>query len=162
VNQASAYTAGGVVPGRMGNEHPSIAPYELLRARGGPLVVAVGNERQFAALCSVLGLDELPRDERFATNERRVAHRAELRARLEERLAEDEPAAWAELLLGAGVPAGVVNTVAEAVAYAERLGLEPVVELGRTDGPPVRLVRNPVRLSETPAGYRLPPPRLPR
>ena len=86
VNQGSSYTAAGVVPTRMGNAHPSIAPYELLRCGDGELVLAVGTDRQFGALCAVLGAPELAGDPRFATNPDRVAHRAELRAALESRL----------------------------------------------------------------------------
>ena len=87
VNQASAYTVAGVVPGRMGNEHPSVAPYEPLRCADQELVVAVGTDRQFAALCEVLGVPELARDPRFETNKARVANRGAMRAALEQRLA---------------------------------------------------------------------------
>jgi crotonobetainyl-CoA:carnitine CoA-transferase CaiB-like acyl-CoA transferase len=162
VNQASAYTAGGVVAGRMGNQHPSIAPYELLRAADGELVVAVGNDRQFAALCEVLGVAELAGDERFATNPARVAHRAQLGAALEAALAARPVAEWVAALTAARVPAGQVNDIGQAFALAQRLGLEPIVEIPRDGGqPPVRLPRNPIRLSRTPATYRLPPPVLP-
>jgi crotonobetainyl-CoA:carnitine CoA-transferase CaiB-like acyl-CoA transferase len=92
------------------------------------------------------------------TNEQRVARRDELRALLEQALADDDAAAWTERLLAAGVPAGRVNAIDEAVSYAEELGLEPVVTLPRDDAPSVRLIRNPVRLS--PATYRLAPPDL--
>jgi crotonobetainyl-CoA:carnitine CoA-transferase CaiB-like acyl-CoA transferase len=159
VNQASGYTAAGVVPGRMGNAHPSIAPYELYRADGGDIVLAVGNDRQFAALCEVLGAPGLARDPRFAANADRVAHRRVLRDELQSLLAQASPADWVTRLLAAGVPAGEVNDVAAAFALAERLGLAPIVELPRPDGPPVRLPRNPIGLSRTPAAYhRAPPP----
>jgi crotonobetainyl-CoA:carnitine CoA-transferase CaiB-like acyl-CoA transferase len=160
VNQGSAYTAAGVVPRRMGNGHPSIAPYDLYATGDGELVLAVGNDRQFAALCEQLGCAELARDERFASNEARVAHRDALRALLEERLAGASAAAWAERLLAAGAPAGEVNDVAGAFALAERLGLAPVAELPREDAPPVRVPANPIRLSRTPPAYRTAPPPL--
>ncbi len=160
VNQGSAYTAAGVVPRRMGNAHPSIAPYDLYRTGEGELVLAVGNDRQFASLCEQLGCAELARDERFAGNEARVAHRDALRAALEQRLAAAPAAAWAERLLAAGVPAGEVNDVAGAYALAERLGLAPVAELAREDAPPVRVPANPIRLSRTPPAYRTAPPPL--
>ena len=161
VNQSSAFTAAGVVPGRMGNRHPSIAPYELLRCSEGELVLAVGNDRQFRALCEALGTPELARDDHFATNPARVEHRDELRPLLETALAARPAHEWVELLTARRVPAGVVNDVGAAFAFAERIGLDPIVEIPREDGAPVRLPRSPIRLSKTPASYRLPPPRLP-
>jgi crotonobetainyl-CoA:carnitine CoA-transferase CaiB-like acyl-CoA transferase len=161
VNQGSAYTAAGVVAGRMGNAHPSIAPYELFAAGDGDMVLAVGNDRQFASLCDALGTPELATDERFATNVQRVAHRGELRALLEQALARRPVAEWVEVLSEAGVPAGRVNDIAGAFALAESLGLSPVVEVPRDGGTPARLTRNPIRLSETPPSYRSAPPPLP-
>src|SRR3954465_8148257 len=98
VNQASAYTVAGVVPGRMGNRHPSIAPYELLRCGEGELVLAVGNDRQFGELCEAIGKLDLAEDERFATNSARVANRDELKSLLERALASRPAAEWVELL----------------------------------------------------------------
>lgn len=161
VNQATAYTAGGVVPRRMGNAHPSVAPYEPFRCADTELVLAVGNDRQFAALCDVLGTPALAGDERFATNAARVANREELKAHLEERLGSRKAADWAADLTAKRVPAGVVNDVAGAFALAESLGLDPIVELPRDDGSTVRVPRNPIRLSATPPEYRSAPPRLP-
>ena len=161
VNQSSAYTAAGVVPGRMGNRHPSIAPYELLRCGEGELVLAVGNDRQFAELCEVLGEPGLAAEEHFATNPARVANRDELRPLLEAALAGRPAAEWVELLRARRVPAGVVNDVAAAFEFAEQIGLDPIAEIPREGGEPARLPRNPIRLSKTPASYRLPPPRLP-
>lgn len=157
VNQASGFTSGGVVPSRMGNRHPSIAPYELVRAADGELVLAVGNDRQFAALCAVLGAPDLARDGRFTTNADRVGHRAELHRALEELLVAVPAAEWARRLTAAGVPAGRVNDVAGAFALAESLGLQPVVSLPRADGSTVRLPRNPIGLSATPPTYRSAP-----
>ena len=161
VNQGSAYTIAGAVPGRLGNAHPSIAPYELLETGAGQLVLAVGNERQFGALCQVLGAPELAGDERFATNGQRVGHRDALRVALEERLASRPAAEWATDLTAVRVPAGVVNDIPGAFALAAALGLDPVVELPRPDGEKVRLTRNPIRLARTPPSYRSPPPSLP-
>ncbi|MFD0691660.1 CaiB/BaiF CoA transferase family protein [Actinomadura fibrosa] len=161
VNQATAHTAGGTVPERMGNAHPSVAPYETLPCADTELVVAVGNDRQFAALCDVLGVPGTALDDRFATNAARVAHRRELRPLLAERLAARPAGEWAEALTAKRVPAGVVNDVAGAFRLAERLGLDPVVELPRPDGTAVRLPRNPIRLSATPPAYRTAPPPLP-
>jgi crotonobetainyl-CoA:carnitine CoA-transferase CaiB-like acyl-CoA transferase len=162
VNQASGYTVAGAVPRRIGNAHPSIAPYELLATGDGELVLAVGNDRQFVALCEELGRPELVADQRFATNSARVEHRQALRAELESALAARPAGEWAAALTARRVPAGVVNDLAGAFAFAERLGLDPIVAVPRPDGgPPVPLPRNPIRLSETPPSYRSAPPRLP-
>jgi crotonobetainyl-CoA:carnitine CoA-transferase CaiB-like acyl-CoA transferase len=160
VNQASAYTIAGEVPGRLGNDHPSIAPYGLLDCGDEELVVAVGNDQQFAALCGVLGDPALAAEARFATNAARVANLSELRPALERLLRGRGAGEWAAALTQARVPAGVVNDIPAAFALAARLGLEPVVELQRDDGSTVALTRNPVGLSATPAEYRsAPPPR---
>ncbi len=160
VNQGAAYTCGGRVPHRMGNKHPSIAPYEVLATGDGDLVLAVGNDRQFASLCAVLGRSELSKDPRFATNPSRVAHRVALSEQLRVLLASGSAGSWSQALAAAGVPAGVVNDVANAFALASELGLAPVVDLPRPDGSRVSLTRNPIGLSLTPATYRTAPPRL--
>jgi crotonobetainyl-CoA:carnitine CoA-transferase CaiB-like acyl-CoA transferase len=161
VNQGSAYTIAGAVPGRLGNAHPSIAPYELLATGAGDLVLAVGNERQFADLCDVIDRPDLPGDERFATNAGRVEARSELRRELEAALASRSARAWTEELTARGVPAGTVNDVAAAFALADELGLEPIVAVPRGDGDATRLTRNPIRLSATPVSYRAAPPPRP-
>jgi crotonobetainyl-CoA:carnitine CoA-transferase CaiB-like acyl-CoA transferase len=161
VNQGSAYTLAGAVGKRMGNAHPSIAPYELLPTGDGDLVLAVGNDKQFAALCETLGAPELAHDARFATNGARVAHRDALRTELTTLLAARGAATWIAKLSAAGVPAGQVNDVAGAFALAGSLGLDPIVELPRADGTIARLTRNPIRLSATPPTYRCAPPTLP-
>jgi crotonobetainyl-CoA:carnitine CoA-transferase CaiB-like acyl-CoA transferase len=161
VNQASGFTLAGVVPGRMGNAHPSIAPYELYPTAEGELVLAIGNERQFATLCEVLGVPELAADGRFRANASRVANRGALREALIARLAQRPAGEWAVALTDARVPAGVVNDVRGAFELAASLGMEPIVDVPGADGSPVRLTRNPIRLSRTPATYRSPPPELP-
>ena len=127
-NQASSTLATGTAPRRMGNRHPSIAPYAVFRAADRELVIAVGNDKQFRALAGVLGAAGLADDARFASNADRVAHRDELHEAIEAALAAASAAHWVDDLTRAGVPAGLVNDVAEAVAFAESLGLEAVVE----------------------------------
>jgi crotonobetainyl-CoA:carnitine CoA-transferase CaiB-like acyl-CoA transferase len=161
VNQGSAFTLAGFVPGRMGNRHPSIAPYELLATAEGDLVLAVGTDRQFRDLCEAIGAPELADEDRFATNPARVANRDELRPLLEEALRARPASEWAALLTDRRVPAGVVNDLAGAFDFAASLGLEPTVEIPRPNATPAKLTRNPIRLSKTPPSYRLPPPRLP-
>ncbi|WNV89573.1 CoA transferase [Umezawaea sp. Da 62-37] len=155
VNQSAGYALAGVVPGIMGNRHPSIAPYQLVGTADRPMVLAVGNDRQFARLCSVLDVPELATDPRFTTNERRVAHVDELLALLEPRLRTGSARHWFEVLTPLGVPCGPVNDLAGAFELAATLGLEPTTTVDGLD-----LVSNPIRLSRTPVTYRLPPPRL--
>ena len=133
-NQASSTLATGLPPRRMGNQHPSIAPYAVFRAADRELVIAVGNDKQFRALATVLGRPALADDVRFSTNADRVAHRDELRAALERGLAAASAGHWVDRLTRAGVPAGLVNDVAEAIAFAEGLGLEPVAEIDAAGG----------------------------
>ena len=161
VNQGSAYTAGGVVASRMGNAHPSIAPYALFETGDGELVLAVGNDRQFQSLCEVLDAPGLAQDSRYLTNPERVANRDALRADLESLLATRPAGEWATLLTAARVPAGVVNDIAGAFALAQQIGLDPIIELPNPDGTAVRVTRNPIRLSATPARYLSAPPPLP-
>lgn len=159
-NQASAFTVAGVVGSRMGNQHPSIAPYEVFRTGDGDLVIAVGNDRQFASLCEVVGDLEMGRDARFSTNTDRVANRAELRHRLETLLQARSGDQWAGALTEVGVPAGPVNDIAAAFRLADAFALDPWVELDRPDGSKLRLPSNPIRLSATPVTYRSTPPLL--
>jgi crotonobetainyl-CoA:carnitine CoA-transferase CaiB-like acyl-CoA transferase len=162
VNQGSAFTLAGEVGRRMGNVHPSIAPYELLPTADGAIVIAVGNDRQFRALTEILGCPELADEPDFATNSERVANRERLTDQLETRLREKPAATWVAELSQARVPAGQINDIAGAFALAEGLGLEPIVEVPRPDGGVARLTRNPIRLSATPASYRTAPPLLPQ
>ncbi|WP_405362627.1 CoA transferase [Kitasatospora sp. NBC_00085] len=164
VNQSAGYTLTGVVPGILGNRHPSIAPYEVLTAADRPLVIAVGNDRQFAALCRGLDVPQLATDPRFATNSDRVAHIDVLATELTARLRHRTAAEWCALLTPLGVPCGPVNDLAGAFRLADALGLEPRTTLtgpdGTDDGEPLDLVANPIGLSRTPPRYERRPPRL--
>jgi crotonobetainyl-CoA:carnitine CoA-transferase CaiB-like acyl-CoA transferase len=159
VNQTSAYAAGGVVPFRMGNSHPSLFPYEPLPTADGDLIVTAGNDAQFRKLCEVLGAPDLADDPRFVTNAGRTANRDELRPLLAERLATGTSADWFSALIAAGVPCGPINTVDDGIAFASGIGLEPVISAGEGDNA-VPSIRHPVDYSATPASYPLPPPAL--
>jgi formyl-CoA transferase len=156
-NQASAYLATGTSPHRMGNQHPSIAPYETLRCKDGLLAVCCGNDAQFGRLTAVLEVASLAEDPRFVSNTARVANRAELVAELEDALSADTTDAWAARLTDAGVPAGKIGTVGSAIDLATALGLEPVVSCGDQSSP---MIRHPISYSATPVTRYLPPPRL--
>ncbi|TIC80242.1 CoA transferase [Nocardioides sp. GY 10127] len=157
VNQASAYLGTGDAPRALGNAHPSIAPYELLRAGDGALAVCAGNDGQFQRLCAALGVPGLATDARFATNRDRVAHRDALAPLLEDALAAGTVEHWTAALAAVGVPAGPVASVPEAFALAEGLGLAPTVEVGDGEAPQVR---HPVTYSATPVARYTRPPRL--
>lgn len=159
VNQTSAYVAGGKVPYRMGNSHPSLVPYEPLATGDGDLVVAAGNDTQFRKLCDAIGAPELPDDPRFSTNPGRTANRAELKPLLEAKLAARSAGEWFDDLIAVGVPCGPINTVDDGVAFAEKIGLEPVITAGEGDRARPG-VRHPVSFSATPPAYRLAPPEL--
>jgi crotonobetainyl-CoA:carnitine CoA-transferase CaiB-like acyl-CoA transferase len=159
VNQSSAYVAGGVVPSRMGNSHPSLFPYEPLPCSDGDLIITAGNNGQFRKLVEVLGVPELADDPRFDRNEQRTENRDALRPLLVERLKTRTKAEWFHAIIAAGVPCGPINTIDGGVAFAEEIGLDPVVAVG-PEGHAVPSVRNPITFSETPADYLLPPPTL--
>jgi crotonobetainyl-CoA:carnitine CoA-transferase CaiB-like acyl-CoA transferase len=157
VNQGSGFVAGGVVPDILGNDHPSITPYGVYSTGDRPLVLAVGNDRQFRTLGAVLGLAPIADDPRFATNPARVQHRAELRRELEAVLTARGASDWYRDLTAAGVPCGPINDVAAAFELATSLQLDPVV---RIPGSTVAQVANPLTMSRTPPTYRLAPPTL--
>jgi crotonobetainyl-CoA:carnitine CoA-transferase CaiB-like acyl-CoA transferase len=155
VNQTSAYVAGGVVPHRMGNAHLSLFPYEPLMTGDGELIVVAGNDRQFRTLVATIGAPELADDERFITVGGRNANREDLRPLLLARLATKSAQDWFTVLTAAGIPCGPINDVRAGVELAAELELEPVVMAGG-----IPTVRNPIRMSGTPARYDLAPPGL--
>src|SRR5579859_2661636 len=159
VNQTSAYATGGVVPFRMGNSHPSLFPYEPLPTGDGELIVTAGNDAQFRKLCDVLGAPELSEDPRFEHNSGRTANRDILKPLLAEKLAAKSAAEWFDELIAVGVPCGPINTVDKGIAFAEKIGLEPIVTAG-TGEKARATMRHPVTYSKTPASYPLAPPEL--
>lgn len=157
VNHSSAFVAGGTVPFRMGNAHPSLFPYEPLPTKDGEIIVIAGNDGQFRRLCEVIGRPELVDDERFSRNQDRTANRDHLRPLLVEALAQRTSQDWFDALLAAGVASAPIQTIDRGVAFAERVGLDPVVEVGEQAMP---MVRHPITFSSTPARYDLAPPEL--
>jgi crotonobetainyl-CoA:carnitine CoA-transferase CaiB-like acyl-CoA transferase len=155
LNQGSAWVAGGVVPGRRGNRHPSIVPYETYEAADRPFAIAVGNDRLFARLCEAVGLPQLASDSRFATNEARVANVDALGESFAPVFRTQPADHWVATLRAAGVPVGPINRVDEAFALAADLGMEPV-----DDSHGVPLITPPLRLGGDRPPIRYPPPRL--
>jgi crotonobetainyl-CoA:carnitine CoA-transferase CaiB-like acyl-CoA transferase len=159
VNQTAAYTAGGVVPVRMGNAHPSVYPYQTMPTKDRDVIITAANDRQFQALCRVLGIAEVANDPRFALNADRTANRDQLHPVLLDRLAQWSADDLFVALNNAGVPCGPINSIGEGIELAERLGLQPRVTMGEGERQ-VDLVRNPITFSATQVSYRLAPPEL--
>lgn len=159
---AGIHFATGAVPARRGNQHPSITPYETYRARDGFVNIAVGNDAQWRAFCRAVGapLAALADDSRFATNAARVERRAELLAMLEPLVAARSVDDWVALCDGAGIPAGPILDVAQALAHPQVRARGMVVPVAHPSAGTVRVTGVPVRLSETPGAVRTPPPRL--
>src|ERR1700727_1732309 len=149
----------GVVRFGMGTPPPSLSPYEPLPTGDGDLIVTAGNDAQFRKLCDVLGVPELPDDPRFASNPGRTANREILRPLLAKKLAAKSAAEWFDALIAVGVPCGPINTVDKGIAFAEKIGLEPIVTAGTGERSRPSL-RHPVTFSRTPASYPLAPPEL--
>ena len=156
-NQASNYLVGGVVPRRMGNAHPSIVPYQTFPTADSDMILAVGNDGQFARFCLVAGHPEWAQDERFATNPQRVRHRAELIPLLRQTTVMRTTAEWVSALEQADVPCGPVNRLDQVFADPQVQARGIRVDLPHPLGT-VSTVASPVRLSATPVQYRRPPP----
>ena len=156
-NQASSYLATGLAPPRMGNQHPSIAPYETLRCADGIIAVCCGNDAQFERLVDVLGQPALGADERFAHNADRVANRSQLVSLLESAMSSGTAAQWIADLTEVGVPAGAVGDIGSAFDLATELGLAPRVDVGPDA---IDQVRHPITYSRTPVDAYRRPPRL--
>lgn len=158
--QAGSYFATGRAPGRLGNRHPSITPYESLEAADGELVVAAGNDQLWRALCGVLDLGALADDPRFRTNADRVAARGALRPLLVERLRTRPVADWLTKLKAAGVPCGGVRDLEQVFSDPQIVERAMVVALDHPIAGAIRQLGVPVKLDGTPGAVRTPPPAL--
>ena len=162
-NQAAGYLATGQAPQRAGNIHPSLAPYQDFVTRDGNVLLAIGNDGQFARFCAAVGRDEWAQDERFASNTARVQNRPALLALMEPLMRTRGSTEWISLLEDKAVPCGPINTVAQAFDDPQVRARGLRVELPRSagdDNPSVATVANPMRLSATPVSYRRAPPTL--
>jgi crotonobetainyl-CoA:carnitine CoA-transferase CaiB-like acyl-CoA transferase len=158
--QAGSWFATGEVPRRLGNRHPSIAPYDTFAAADGEFVLAVGNDAQFRAFCDVIGEPALARDPRYATNAGRVEHYRTLQPLIADRLAHHPRAHWLTRLTSAGVPAGSVRSVAEALGDPQLAARDMVVQVTHPTAGAIRQLGVPVKLSDTPGSVRCAPPLL--
>ena len=159
-NQAMNYLVTGVAPQRLGNAHPNIVPYQVFAARDGHIIVAVGNENQFARMCEVIGRPELASDARFASNASRVHNREELVAILQGIFVTRTMRDWLQALERAGVPCGPINTVADVFADPQVQARGLKLDLPHPSIGSVPSVANPIKYSMTPIDYRSAPPML--
>jgi crotonobetainyl-CoA:carnitine CoA-transferase CaiB-like acyl-CoA transferase len=158
-NQAMNYLAGGLVPTRMGNAHPSIVPYQVFATADCFLILAVANDQQFKRFCEAADLQHLTADPHFLTNAERVHNRDALAALLVPLLKSRATADWIALLETANVPCGPINRIDQVFSDPQAIARGLTVSMKRGDRP-LDLVASPLRLKRTPPEYRLPPPRL--
>jgi crotonobetainyl-CoA:carnitine CoA-transferase CaiB-like acyl-CoA transferase len=159
-NQGMNYLLSGQAPRRQGTAHPNIVPYQAFRTSDGYLMLAVGNDRQFAAFAALAGRPELSDDPRYATNAARVAHRSTLVPLVAELIAARSTREWIERLAPAAVPCGPINDLADVFAEPQVRHRQMRIDLAHPLAGTVPQVRNPIRYSRTTLEYRLPPPLL--
>jgi crotonobetainyl-CoA:carnitine CoA-transferase CaiB-like acyl-CoA transferase len=159
-NQAMNYLTTGRSPGRIGNTHPNIVPYQAFATADGAIVVAIGNDRQFARFADLLGKPSLARDPRFDTNIERVRNRAELIPILEAVMATRTSGDWFAMLEAAGLPCGPINTLEQVFADPQVLARGMRIEMDHPLSGTVPLVGSPLKLSASPVTYRRHPPTL--
>ena len=157
---ASSYLNAGHQTPRLGNEHPTIVPYQVFPAQDKYIIVAVGTEKLWAAFCRALEREDLQNDPRFRTNADRIAHRAEITALLNEHFQTQPADYWLERLHAAGIPGGPINRIPEALAHPQHRARNFIVQLEHPLIGVVKSLGNPVNLSDTPVRYRLHPPLL--
>lgn len=159
-NQATGFLSGNTVPGRLGNAHPSIVPYQVFATADGHVILATSNDAQFRRFAKVAGLEDMAADPRFATNAERVAHRELVVSLLKPVFAGRTTARWIADLEAANVPCGPINRVDQVFADPQAIARELTVAVTHAAAGPMQLVASPIRLSATPPEYRSAPPLL--
>jgi formyl-CoA transferase len=160
-NQASNYLISGKVPRRMGNAHPNIVPYETFLAKDGIYIaLAVGNDNQWRKFCKLAEIEPLTEDPQYATNPKRVENRKKLVPLLQEVFLRKDSGEWLQLLGEAEIPVGPINTIDRVFADPQVLARQMLVEMEHPKVGKFKVVGSPLKLSETPVEYRIPPPLL--
>lgn len=159
-NQALNYFCSGDVPGRTGEYHPNLAPYQPFPTKDGQVIIAVGNDGQFQRLCQAMGCPELAEDERFSSNPQRVLHRRELVGKLCEITRTRTSREWMDSLVNVHVPCGPIQNIAEVFEDPQVLAREMKLELEHPVVGKVPGIANPIKFSKTPQNYRKAPPLL--
>ena len=159
-NQAMNYLATGEAPGRLGNAHPNIVPYQTFRTSDGDIILACGNDNLFNKFCELAGCQALAKDPRFATNAKRVENRVEITAQLNAVFAKRTTRDWVDALEQAGVPNGPINNLKQVFEEPQVIARGVRIEMEHPTAGKVPLVASPMRFSATPVEYKLPPPTL--
>ncbi|MCG9064273.1 CoA transferase [Laribacter hongkongensis] len=159
-NQTMNYLASGKVPGRYGNAHANIVPYQVFRAADRDFIIACGNDSQFVALCDSIGLPDLPKDPRFTRNADRIIYREEIVAILSQHFLTDSADEWVRRIHAVKVPVGAINNIEQALAEPQIAAREMLVNIPHPLNPAFRMVGSPIKLSGTPVEYRRPAPML--
>lgn len=159
-NQSQNYLSTGVSPGRYGNAHANIVPYNSFHASDKDFIIACGNDAQFVALCSAIGLPELSSDPRFSKNENRVRNREAITQILSEHFKREPAEIWVERISRVKVPVGVINDIAGALAEPQVDARGMLVNIPHPMNPNFKMVGSPIHLSDTPVAYRNPAPLL--
>jgi formyl-CoA transferase len=159
-NQGMNYLATGVPPGRIGNAHPNIVPYQPFKTQDGDVILACGNDNLFNKFCEVAGCQHLARDGRFATNSKRVENREAITALLAEIFAKRATKEWCDLLDAAGVPNGPINNLKQVFEEPQVVARGMRIELEHSLAGKVPLIASPMKFSSTPLEHKAPPPTL--
>jgi len=159
-NQGMNYLATGEVPGRLGNAHPNIVPYQTFKTKDGDIILACGNDNLFTKFCEVGDCVHLAQDARFATNGKRVENRAALVPLLQEIFSRRTTREWVEALEGAGVPNGPINNLKQVFDEPQVVARGMKIDVEHASAGKVPLMASPMRFSETPLEFKLPPPTL--
>jgi crotonobetainyl-CoA:carnitine CoA-transferase CaiB-like acyl-CoA transferase len=160
INAATNHLVSGKVPGRIGNRHPNIAPYQTFKTADGDIAIAVGNDQQFARFCQAIGTSELINDGRFARNRDRVVNIDALDQLVSDALRADTAENWEQRLIAAEIPAGRVATIDQVLSDPHTVAREMVVEMETNDAQPLRLLGNPLNMSVTPVRLDRAPPHV--
>ncbi|QLB59403.1 CoA transferase [Acinetobacter indicus] len=157
---AMNYLTSGKVPGRFGNAHANIVPYQVFKAQEGEFIIACGNDQQFLALCDAIGLPEVPKDPRFSRNSGRVMHREEVSQILQQHFYTQPAKTWVDLIRAVKVPVGMINNLQQTLEEEQVLAREMVIQMPHTLREDYTSIGSPIKLSKTPVEYKKAPPCL--
>ncbi|NKN02335.1 CaiB/BaiF CoA transferase family protein [Rhizobium leguminosarum] len=160
INAATNHLVSSKVPGRIGNRHPNIAPYQTFATSAGDIAIAIGNDQQFIRFCATIGIPELADDQRFRRNRDRVINIDALDELVTDALQADTAVNWERRLVAAEIPAGRVATIDQVISNPHTIAREMVVEIQTQGGKQLRLLGNPLKMSVTPVRLDRPPPHL--
>ena len=159
-NQGMNYLASGKIPGRYGNAHANIVPYQVFRAADQDFIIACGNDKQFVALSAAIGLPDLPQDPRFVTNALRIQHRAEITELLAKHFLTNTAKHWVQAIHSVKVPVGLINNLEQAFQEPQVQARNMLVEIPHPLKEKLTVIGSPIKLSRTPVEYRKAPPML--